>query len=288
MFDNGDWDRDAISHFLDIPIPDEAQDLVIEGQMGLVGSYGIYPKLSFSFKAEPESALQFVEHFCNGELHAGYDPRNAIDLSQPAENVVLIRGKRTIHYSQSKNTPQTVRGNRCARYDDRDPGRRWIEEITLDTSDPDQYRVSYHLPFEANGGNAEEYYPRAQTVAPFGDQFRFNITGFTADHVLNYHTICMETTGLALVWDYFAFNPDVMPTYAGSEVTIFIDDVQQPSARISDMGLSLRPTHRDTPTDTWQYCLNANWEAGTHVMRVIVDPLDGERLVLNWEFTVPD
>lgn len=298
IFDDRDWDRDAISHFLDIPIPDDAQDLVIEGRQGLVGSYGIYPKLSFSFTSAPESALQFVEKFCDGELHPGYDPRYAIDMSEPADDTVLIRGDRTIHYSRSEDTPPTILGNRCARYNDRAPAqydnrereklRIWIEEITLDISDSDAYHVFYHLPFAANSGSAEEYYPRAQTVVPFGDQFRLYITGFTRDYVLDYHTICMETTGLALVWDYFAFNPDIMPVYSGSEVRIFIDDVQQPPARISEMGLSLRPKNSDVPYDTWQYCLNADWGTGSHVMRVVVDRLDGERLVLDWEFTVSD
>ena len=182
MLDNGDWGRDTISHFLDIPIPEEAQDLVIEGQQGIVGSYGIYPKLSFSFTAEPESALQFVEQFCDGELHTGYDPRNAVDLSEPTDDAVLIRGDQTIHYSRSEDTPSTIRGNRCARYDNRDLERQWtwIEEITLDAFDSNAYHVFYHLPYKANSGGAEEYYPRARMVAPFGDQFRFYVTGFAA------------------------------------------------------------------------------------------------------------
>ncbi len=289
IFHDRDWDRDTISHFLDIPIPDEARNLVVEGQQGLVGSYGIYPKLSFSFDATPESALEFVEHFCEGELHVGYDPFDAMDMSNPVEDAVLIRGKRSIHYSRSEGTPQTIHGNRCARYDERDPERLWIwiEEIALDTSDPDEYKATYHLPFEANSASAEEYYPRAHTIAPFGNQIRLNITGFSDDsHVLSYHTICMETAGLALVWDYFAFNPDAMPTYAGSDVVIYIDDVQQTPARISELGLSLRPTDKDISADMWQYCLNADWEAGTHTMRVVVDPLHGDNLVLDWEFTV--
>ena len=98
----------------------------------------------------------------------------------------------------------------------------------------------------------------------------------------------METTSLALVSDYFTFNPDIMPTYNGSEVTIFIDGVQQPPANITKWGLSPKSMDRDVPDDKWQYCLNADWEAGSHMMRVIVDPLVGERLMLDWEFTVPD
>lgn len=290
VFDNRDWDRESISHFLDIQLPDTAQDLEIEGQQGLVGSYGIYPTLTFSFSASPESAYAFVEHFCDGELHAGYDPRNAINLTEPAQDAVLIRGNRTIHYSRSDDTPQTIYGNRCARYDARTAEnlRMWIEEVTLDTSDPDAHRVFYHLPFEANSGNAEEYYPRAQTVAPFGDQFRFNVTGFTEDSVLNYSTICIETSALALVWDHFAFNPDIMPAYAGATVAIYIDDVQQPPARISEPGLLLRPADSQSPADKWQYCLDANWERGTHTMRVEVDPLEAEPIVLEWGFTVSD
>lgn len=290
FFKSRDWDREAISNFLDIQLPDEAQSMEIEGKQGLAGSYGIYPTLTFSFTAPTENARRFIEHFCDGELHAGYNPRNAENFGEPMPDAVLIRGNGTNHYSRSEGTPQTIQGNRCARYDTRDPERLWVwmEEITLDTSDPDTYRVSYHLPFEANSASTEEYYPRAQTITPFGDQFRLNITGFTEASVLNYHTICLETAGLEPEWDHFAFNPDIMPNYAGSTVTIYIDDVQQPMARISERELSLRPTDREVPADMWQYCLNADWEIGTHTMRIEVDPLEAEPIVLVWEFMLPD
>jgi hypothetical protein len=233
-----------------------------------------------------------VANFCDGVLHAGYDPLTAVDSSQPLEGAILIRDGGTIHYSRSDGTPPTVHGNRCARYATRGRNRApiWIEEIALDTSDPNLYHVSYHLPYEPNSSYPEESYPRAQIIRPFGNRIRWSITGLREEagkFVLAYRTICMETASLAPHFDVFSSNPQIMAKYIGADVTIFIDGTEQAPARIAEFGQYLLPVGREDPPDRWQYCLSADWEAGNHNMRIVVSAISGDTLTLEWKFTVP-
>ncbi len=287
-----DWNPDNVGHFIELQIPAQARDFVAEGQLGLVGSYGIFPTLEFSFTSTPDVANAFAAHFCNGVLHPGFDPFNSIESDSPGTEAVLVRGKGTIHYAYSNDTSLSVRGNRCSRWDGRiNANWYWLEEIVLDTTNPNVYRVSYHLPFDPNSsGMAEEVYPRAYAITPLGDAFRLNVTGFRAlngSYVLGYPTICMETRALARVWDRFAFDPSLHSGYENAEVSIAIDGIAQPSAVITEDTFSLRPTD-STGTDAWQYCITKDWQPGRHSMEIVIVPINGNVRVFDWEFVVPN
>ncbi len=286
IFESKVWNRDNVGYFLNTSLPDEIQDFTVEGTMGLLGSYGFLPTLSFSFIASPEVAEAFVSHFCDGVLYAGFDPLNSINTSVPTSHSILVRGNGTIHYASSEDAPASINGNRCARYDERVGAHTsWLEEIALDSSNPDRNKVSYNLAYAPGNPVAETRYPRAETITPL-DRFRLYVTGFSlvgSTYFLRYPTICMETHALSLVGNHFAFNT----IFAGATMTILIDGVEQPRAIISDRELSLRPADSDS-TDFWQYCLTEDWEPGTHTMKLIVTPPTGESANFEWTFVVPD
>ncbi len=290
IFESSVWNRDNVSYFLNTSLPDEIQSLMVEGKMGQLGSYGFLPTLSFSFTASPEVAEAFASHFCDGVLYAGFDPFNSINTSVPTTHSILVRGTGTIHYASSKDAPASIKGNRCARYDERVGAHTsWLEEIVLDSSNPDQNKISYNLAYDPDNPVAEIRYPRAETITPL-DRFRLYVTGFSlvgSTYFLRYPTFCMETRGSLYVWDDFAFKSDIMKSFTDATMAILIDDLEQPPAIISGRWLSLRPADSDS-TDFWQYCLTADWEPGTHTMKLIVTPPTGESANFEWTFVVPD
>jgi hypothetical protein len=286
---SNDWNKENIGYFLTVPIPEDAINLEIEGSMGLRGSLGIIPRLSFSFYAPPQSATEFVNAFCDGILHPGYNPLVATDSYAPTEESVFILGKRMMHYSHSPGVPDTIKGNRCQRHD-----KGWIEEIVIDTSNHEEYVVSYNLPYSPNSAN--EYYPVTRKVTPFPKQFKLYVFGLRTEnadsdsplYIVENHTICLATSSVSgPIWDYFMFNPEAMTPYTNSDVTIFIDEIEQPAARM-DKRASLLPLESDFQSGAWEYyCLDSTvWEQGTHTMQLIVEPDDGEALTLEWEFEV--
>jgi len=255
--------------------------------MGLVGSYGIMPRLSFQFDAPPDDAMQFVEQFCDGILHPGYYPFNSINSSEPSDDAILIHNGTTLYYSSSPNIPETILGNRCARHQDLYEQNKWFweEEFVVDKANPNLYRVYYNLPFEANRDSSEQY-PTAKSINPFGERFRLNITGFNSEHVLVYHTVCMETSEIRHYT--INFEPDSMIDFAEAEISISIDGIEKPNAFVSNPELSLQLSDTNRPFQKWQYCLNADWEVGTHTMRIQVKRTRSDILELKWDFTVPE
>ncbi|HUN06173.1 MAG TPA: hypothetical protein PLQ56_06210 [Aggregatilineales bacterium] len=285
------WDREAISNFLNARIPEEVLNLSIEGSLGVLGSYGTIPTLTFSFIASPHVAETFAQHFCGGVLYTGFDPLYSMDTSVPTSTSVLVRGLGTIHYSQSLGTPATVYGNRCPRLGTSISSYpAWLEEIILDKSNPTEYKFSYNLPITPNSSSAEEFYPHAEIISPLGDRFRLYVTGFNtadSDYILSYPTICMETARMVQSQDHFAFDSSIMDAYVNARVEIYVNSIPQRPAKISEVGLFLLPSENGI-VDKWQYCLTKDWEPGTHTMKLIVTPPTGESANFEWTFVVPD
>jgi hypothetical protein len=293
LFDSSAWDTNSISEFLGVQIPADASNLQIEGEKGfLSAAYGTIPRLQFSFHAPPESATTFVQHFCSGTLHPGYNPLESEETLSPRPDSVLIRGRGTIHYSHSPGVPQTIRGNRCVLRDR--TFESFLHEIVLDTSNPDNYIVHYRLPYRPNGNPGEFYIP-AQVVTPLGDEFRLYVTGLQEEtssddensYRLTYPTICLETAPIAARrFDHWHFNPPQV-SYIGAAVDISIDRISQPAAIINDASaLVYRSTENDTLLSKWNYCLTDNWEIGTHTVEMSIRFSNGEPQNYEWAFEV--
>jgi hypothetical protein len=225
------WSVEMIEEFIDRPFPPSAQDIWFEGRIGLLGSYGLLPNVEFSFRANLQEAADFAHSFCEGVLHEGYDPLNAVDSAEPSSNAILIATGGFFYYSYSLNSSSNVMGNRCIRLDERtwryslEP-KRWFEEITLEIS-PTLATVKYRLPYQANSSSPPASYPVGYHVNPFGNQFSLYVSGIAegdnAVYLQTYPTLCFSTRGWGLNFDSFSFDPKLLEPYKYAEITLFID-----------------------------------------------------------------
>jgi hypothetical protein len=299
IFMSNEWDRESISHFLDIPIPQDATGLEIEGIMGRVGSLGMLPQLAFSFHAPPESAWKFATAFCDGVLYSGYNPFESVETSWPTSESIFFHGIWDIHYSHSRNFPDTILGNRCVRIDRRQKSKYgpvdWLEEIVIDMSNPTDYVVSYRLP-DAPQGTTDAYYLIADAIMPF-DDFYFLVSGVRrntaptadTDYRIAWDTMCLETAWTGRWhWDYVFSNwHERMEGYHNSDVEILVDEIALPPVRMD--GRKLVPLTKPSTTRYWNYCLDTTeWGVGSHTMRIIVSPPEGEELELEWTFEIQE
>ena len=287
------WNADEISAFLNVDLPIDTADLMIEGTLGVLGSRGKLPQLRFEFRASPQNAEGFLNAFCDGIFHAGYNPLEAVDLALPAEESLLIRVGGSIHYSQSPNVPLSIRGNRCMRFDERS-GSLWVEEWALDTSNPAEYQVLYRLPYSANG-NPAEFYPQARFVNPAGNHFRLYVTGISSTtesgvYSIDYPILCFQTVSPPFQYDFFYWNPDFMQPFNGATVAVFVDNIEQPPARVSEHG-SLTPLHINTtsPLPRWSYCLETRgWQHGRHPVDLRIQPVSSEAMNISFLVDIPN
>jgi hypothetical protein len=283
------WDTHNISEFLGISIPSDVVNLQIQGSRGVRGSYGIIPRLQFTFNAPPYSTMAFINAFCDGVLYPGYNPLIATDSYLPSPHELLIRVKSSIHYSSSPGVPETTLGNRCFQ-------SGWIQELVVEQANPNLYTVSYRLPYEPNSSSAEGYYPQAQFVTPFDRIFRLHVTGLREveteenqpTYLLTYPTICLDTSFVVVIPDYWTYRgDDFLDRYHGSEIAILVDGIPQKPASMDEYGRLIEANiNEETVSELWDYCLTDNWEVGTHNIQVIVNPPDGSEETFEWKFEV--
>jgi hypothetical protein len=129
---------EEIEEYVGLTIPDDVSNLRHDSAMRRGGF------MSFSFSAAPEVMGPFVQGICDGVLHPGYNPFEAVDTEDSFDRSVLIEIRTESprsYYSYSPDAPLTMFGNRC-----------WHEalgmiDILVDTSDPNLYSLSYKRSF---------------------------------------------------------------------------------------------------------------------------------------------
>lgn len=99
---------EEIEDLIDAKIPKDAVDIEYSSQRG----YGFFIRLSF--KAPPESALQFANSLCSGVLYQGYDPFNAVNSSLK-HGAHLIRATDFVYYSYSPDATKHLLGKSVSR-----------------------------------------------------------------------------------------------------------------------------------------------------------------------------
>src|SRR5688500_4769288 len=72
-----------IVNYLGISVPVDARDVQY-----IVSQEPYNFHLYLTFRAPPESANRFADHFCYGILHSGYDPLHAINTSVPTPDSI--------------------------------------------------------------------------------------------------------------------------------------------------------------------------------------------------------
>ena len=132
------WNIASINEFLGVSIPSVATYVEYTGHKERGG------RLNLSFEADSEEATEFVSMLCMNILYQGYDPFNAIDISEPIDNAHLIEIGNVSYYSYSINTPQSTYGTRCFSYE--------IGQIqaVLDKSDVDKSFIKLEVLFNCS------------------------------------------------------------------------------------------------------------------------------------------
>jgi hypothetical protein len=310
IFPSRDWSVPVIEELIDRPFPTSAQDITFDGTIGTLGSYGITPSLEFLFRASPEDATAFAYSFCEGVLHQGYDPFNALDSEFPSSGDILISGDRFLYYSSSPNVNLNIAGNRCIRVDGRNPNRFgnpyiWFEEIALELYESESLAtVRYRLPYEPNGYSAPVLYPVGYNVNPLDDQFSVYVSGIFdiklyqlslpligiaisnsesvgATFVQTYPIMCFSSRGwVHTQYDRF-WNAELLLPYQQAELSIFIDDVLLLNTTLNERGVMFDPTYQE-------FCFDTTWGAGLHTVRLDVQRADGVRESFDWQFFTPE
>src|SRR5258708_39669127 len=103
-------------------------------------------QLRLSFTASPSDSRNFLQKFCKGILHQGYDPFNAINTAE-VKNGFIIDMDDYYYYSYSPIASAVQFGNRC--WDE----SHGIVQILLDTSDRVQNLVILDFPGICNDAN---------------------------------------------------------------------------------------------------------------------------------------
>jgi hypothetical protein len=289
FFDSHHWNAENIGAFIGIPIPTDSVNLQIDGRLGSTGSYGIDPRLAFTFRSSPQTAMNFINAFCDGVFYPGYNPLIAIDSSSPVPGAVLVRANGTIHYSISPDVPETTMGNRCAQ-------EQWIIDIMIETADPTLYTLSYRLNDNATGDPSNSY-PHAETITPLDPDFRLYATGLHEEQTtsgeviyqLVYPTICLQTQHEGLIFDYWTHHAADFEPYLGSSIALFIDGERLPPARVTANGALIDISDDETVLRRgWNYCFTQDWRPGTHTVEMRVSPLQGPVRTFEWSFEVEE
>jgi hypothetical protein len=176
-----------------LSIPSDATDVMYETT--IFGRWSGYIKLSF--KASPQTSLEFLNAACSGIWYSGYNPFNATDSKEYRQGSHRLKQTNFMYYSTSPNTPDTLLGGRCnGKYGQ-------MQQLSVDTSNPDRYVTHFErtqgfcglnppcLSWQWDGGY----------VNPVSDLplMAIGLELQNKNFVLVYNEICFDTVG-----SYFA------------------------------------------------------------------------------------
>ncbi len=102
---NDKWTADRLENSFNVDFPDDV-DLTVEGRPSL-------PVVNVQFSTSAEVVEQFVSQLCNGILHEGFDPFNAVQTIEPLPEMILFEDEFSYYYAYSPDTLATTRGNIC-------------------------------------------------------------------------------------------------------------------------------------------------------------------------------
>lgn len=266
-------------------LPSDAVDIIYDGERG----YAAY--ITLSFKASSEATLEFAKHICDGVLHQGYDPYNALNTSQkPDQKPYLIQydNFNFSYYSYSPNTPDTVWGNRCW------PFRTGLYQIRIDHTNPTLSELRFDQLNQHSPLWGEDRKCNLIPCSSIGDNFirparedlPLIIIGMTSKDDSSYGVVTDEVC-LEFQMDYvlgFGWSQVEKWKYLiGATVDVMVDDVSQGLAYISENELLTRignePYHPN-----YDYCFTQNWTPGIHTLWMTIKPHTQVSKTYTWEF----
>jgi hypothetical protein len=250
------------------------------------------PHIWLRFRASPETVSLFTDGICNGILHDGYDPFNALSSEEPQPNSFLIKLTNIIYYSHSLETSKAVWGNRCI---PTPGGATQFHQIQVDRSNLELYTVR----FEQVGsncftrGNLPVCRARGAAYVTPINNYPLMIVGLKEvndGYILLGNELCVDTlltypARLSIwqeKWNYLD----------SAQVEIEVDGESFPTGVISSSNhrlipLSVMNTNLFDRNDIfWNYCLKSEWVHGNHTLHVTINPVEGNQEVYWVEFLV--
>ncbi len=276
--ENSEWDIDDLEDYLGIDIPETATEIGFHAEKGRSGG-----EISLTFLIPSESVSMFTEDICNGNLHKGYNPFNAENMSQPINNSYLIKMSNFTYYSFSPNTTDLLYGNRCQPYS------RGIQQILVTEVNSGLFEVKFFQPGDAcQTTNLPCSELGVNYINPINN-FPLMVVGLISkdgEYNLVHNEICFEmmrsyTFSWLEGWSYLK----------GAEVIITVDDEVISPGLISESGrlVPVTPIGTNHPNQDfryWNYCLYRKWDEGLHKVKIELDTVSGEELIHTWEFHV--
>jgi hypothetical protein len=260
------WNLDKIEHYLGVSIPEEAQ--------GLSYSSGTnrYVHVELSFRAPPEAAIAFTRHFCDGVLHKGYDPFNAINVDESVPRGVkidMIDYYTRSYYSYSPRTSQAKAGVFCFL----GSGLYWV---LVDETDPALYAIKFKHTAARN-----RIYADVKPVADFPILVRGLMPelhgGYSA-----YERICLD-----LDPDTVRGSDDTWRSLIGIGIRVLIDGKAMTGAYVNQEGRLVRQDGKrnfsDPDSELFSYCLIV-LQDGLHRMTIQLPPGFDGKTTYSWLF----
>jgi hypothetical protein len=267
-------------------IPDSARDVNFENGTG--GNR--YLKLSFKV---PQSDIgKFTNSICDGILHKGYNPYNAVNVTHSVPHARLYLMKNDAHlftyYSYSADTPDTVSGMRCQPWDS-SPYQMRVTQLNDDLAEV-RLDVGHFLSGE-NCVNIPCKFIGNNYVRPIAE-FPLVIMGLE-EMSPNSKVYRLVTDELCLSFQldyreeqFYGWNGNSAWRYLESaKFRLRIDDQQYRDAVVTKYHqLAFEDEPQNAPG--FHYCVSQNWAAGTHRMSFMVMTAANTQKEYQWEFQV--
>jgi hypothetical protein len=266
-------------------LPADASDIVYDGERGNAAY------VTLSFKASPQGALEFASHVCDGVLHQGYDPYDALNTSAPQPyQLYLIKYANFdfTYYSYSPDAAQTIWGNRCW------PPADGLHQISVDGSNPERYTVQFdqlnqHSPLWGEDRQCN-LIPRrivgANYIQPLEalPLMAMGMAKVDNEFVLVTDEICLEfRIGYELGWHWK--KVERWKHLIGADVDVLVDGELQGQAYISeDERLTLKG--QEPGAFHHGYCFIKDWQPGDHYITLGIANSDGKNQHYRWDFKV--
>jgi len=255
-----DWDDMAdVADYYDFHIPSSASNIIYVND-----DLNEYFEIQFDL---PSADIEQIKNTsCQGNFYSGYDPSKARHHFSDTHQNALIKSFEYIFYSHSVDTPAHILGKLC----------RWDLAIVIDTSNPNQYQVTYTR-YEYDPTFCEaQCFTTQHFVKPI-DRSLFAVSGLHQNdedqYIMEYDELCFDSRMYQIITPSDFYIP------AFTQINIMIDDaftlptgtVTKQHRLVHDYTLLDESDHeyaRYHQSPHNEFCIQRDWEQGKHTVDI--------------------
>jgi hypothetical protein len=254
----------------------------------LEGHGGYAPYIKLNFTASSIGLGGFTRHICEGVLHQGYDPYNAVNtstmVSGQQQHLIKYHGYNYTYYSHTVNAPDAVWGNRCQ--------IQWgpYEQLRVEQVSPYLFDVTvdagHHL-WEENCPLTPCISIGNNFVAPIHD-FPLVVMGLQEDKPDEFSVVtdelCLHLQANDYRWnEIFGWMSPKWEYLRNAKLSWTVDDEPQGDAVISNYDAIMR-VERQQHFHYFDYCIMRDWTPGRHSMTLDVLTTSSDQQTYQWDF----